>query len=184
MLFFCLFCWQSPQCQRGLTAPSSPWQWIPHPQRVNNSLLCTGINRTRKDVPVSWFYLIFNAKRDIDDPRRVPCHSDSLVIPAMHWTLLRSRWFWHQVLYTPMEGGKLKWCKSELPALQPSPSSSASSLRLHKGDSQQSWTESSILNAGEQRQTHAKKETTTKKTQQKAHALNRLWQKNLFRKWQ
>lgn len=64
-----------------------------------------------------------------------------------------------------MEGGKLKLCKSELPALQPSPSASASSLalRLHKGDSQQSCTESSILNTGEQRQTHAKKETTTKK---------------------
>lgn len=64
-----------------------------------------------------------------------------------------------------MEGGNLKICKTELPALQPSPSASDSSLtlRLRKGTLQQSYIENSILGTRKQRHTHTKKETTTKK---------------------
>lgn len=73
-----------------------------------------------------------------------------------------------------MEGRNLKACVTELPALQPSPSTSDSSLtlQLHKGTLQQSYSENSILNTRKQRHTHAKEETKQKK---KAHALSRLW---------
>lgn len=69
--------------------------------------------------------------------------------------------------HTLMEAGKFELCKSELPVLQPSPSFP------HKGDPQQSCTESSVLNKDKpmQKKGHNKK----KKFKNPTHALKRLW---------
>lgn len=174
----------------GWQPPAQPWEWIPDLQRVNKSLWCTvgsGINRARKEVPATRFFLIFNAKRDTDDPCRVPCnsgYSNSLVIPAMQWTLLRSHWFWHQVPY-PDGGRKIKimqiWatCSATFPLRlsfipRPPASQGRFTTKLYREQHFKHW--------GTKTNPCKKGNNKKKKRQQKAHALNRLWQKNLFRK--